>query len=86
MAKKKSKKKESFGKLLARKLLGWDEKYWEKKKRKDRKKKAESKYPKRLKELTKKGKKARKKYWNKVWDEQLYPSELLDVYIPGGDD
>ena len=73
MAKKKSKKKESFGKLLARKLLGWDEKYWKDKEKKDRRKKAESKYPKRLKELTKKGKKARKMYWKKKFEEENEP-------------
>jgi hypothetical protein len=59
-------KKKSFGKLIARKLFGGKARLAKKDKKKeeydDRKKKAESKYPKRLKKLMKKGKEARDSY------------------------
>ena len=59
-------KKKSFGKLIARKLFGGKartaKKDREKKEYDERKKKAESKYPKKLTKLTKKGKDARDSY------------------------
>ena len=65
--KKSSEKKESFSKLIARKIFGdtkaeKEKKEKAKKKYDRRKKKAESKYPKRLKKLTENVKKARKKH------------------------
>ena len=82
--KKSSEKKESFSKLIARKIFGdtkaeKEKKEKAKKKYDRRKKKAESKYPKRLKKLTKNVKKARKKFKDKAeekgWEKKMGISE-----------
>ena len=74
-------KKKSFGNLIARKLFGGKartaKKDREKKEYDAHKKKAESKYPKRLKKLTKNTKEARRRYEGKL-------DNIFDWFRGGG--